>query len=229
MRRIACVPVLRKSSKRIEMGAIRKENVTGLIFAGGRATRMGGANKALLQMNGRPLIAWVADCLGPQTSRIVISANRDPESFRAFSPYVVHDRTENFPGPLAALDAAYASGFIQTEWVLTAPCDAPWLPMNLVERFSEAEELALRDGRNPKAFVAQTFGHCQSAVACVRTECLGLAKASIEADERRLRFWYQTLGAEAVSFPDESAFANLNTHEELEAASRDGKVFFAHS
>ena len=101
--------------------------------------------------------------------------------------------------------------------------------MNLVERFSEAEELALRDGRNPKAFVAQTSGHYQSAVACVRTECLRLAKASIEADERRLRFWYKTLGAEAVSFPDESAFANLNTHEELEAASRDGKIFFAHS
>ena len=229
MLRIAFVPALSKSSKRIEMGAIRKENVTGLIFAGGRATRMGGANKALLQMNSRPLIAWVADCLGPQTSRLVISANRDPESFRAFSPYVVHDRTENFPGPLAALDAAYASGFIQTEWVLTAPCDAPWLPADLVERFSEAEELALHDGRNPKAFVAQTSGHYQSAVACVRTECLGLAKASIDADERRLRFWYKTLGAEAVSFPDESAFANLNTHEELEAASRDGKIFFAHS
>ena len=211
------------------MGAIRKKNVTGLIFAGGRATRMGGANKALLQMNGRPLIAWVADCLGPQTSRIVISANRDPESFRAFSPYVVHDRTENFPGPLAAFDAAYASGFIQTEWVLTAPCDAPWLPKDLLERFAQAQEQALRDGRDPNAFVAETSGHYQSAVACVRTECLRLARTSIEADERRLRYWYKTLKAEAVPFPDEEAFANLNTREELEAASRDGKIFFGHS
>lgn len=211
------------------MGAIRKENVTGLIFAGGKATRMGGANKALLRMNGRPLIAWVAESLQSQTPRLVISANRDPEAFKAFSPDIVQDRTESFPGPLAALDAAYAAGIIHTEWVLTAPCDAPWLPKNLLERFAQAQEQALRDGRDPNAFVAETSGHYQSAVACVRTECLRLARASIEADERRLRYWYKTLNAEAVPFPDEGAFANLNTREELEAASRDGKIFFGHS
>lgn len=209
------------------MGAIRKETVTGLIFAGGRATRMGGVNKALVELKGRPLIAWVADCLRTQTSCIVISANRTPEAFRMYSPEVVPDRAEGFPGPLAALDAV--ADVIRTEWVLTAPCDAPWLPRDLVSRFSEAQQKAFEEGRDPDAFVAETSGHYQSAVACLRAKCLEHARASIEADERRLRFWYRTLGAEAVPFPDESAFANLNTNGELEAASKEGKIFFEHS
>ncbi|MDO5531507.1 molybdenum cofactor guanylyltransferase MobA [Sutterella sp.] len=200
------------------MGAITREATTALIFAGGQATRMGGVNKGLVPLRGRALILHVLDAVRPQTSAQVISANRDAEVFEGFGVRVISDRVKGFPGPMAALEAASAPGVIETEWVLTAPCDAPYLPGDMLERFAEAQRKELEAGRDPDTFVAETENRIQSAVACVRASCLHLAAESIRNDERRLRRWYMTLGAVATPFPDESRFANLNTGEELEAA-----------
>ena len=112
------------------MAVIARDNVTGLIYAGGRATRMGGVDKGLELFRGRPLIEAVIDRLKPQCASIVISANRNLERYAAWGYPVVRDLDDAFAGPLAALAAAGAQSVVMTEWVLTAPCDAPALSLS---------------------------------------------------------------------------------------------------
>ena len=114
------------------MAVIARDNVTGLIYAGGRATRMGGVDKGLELFRGRPLIEAVIDRLKPQCVSIVISANRNLERYAAWGYPVVRDLDDAFGGPLAALAAAGAQSVVMTEWVLTAPCDAPFFPEDLM-------------------------------------------------------------------------------------------------
>ena len=85
------------------MAVIARDNVTGLIYAGGRATRMGGVDKGLELFRGRPLIEAVIDRLKPQCVSIVISANRNLERYAAWGYPVVRDLDDAFAGPLAAL------------------------------------------------------------------------------------------------------------------------------
>ena len=104
-----------------------------------------------------------------------------------------------------------------TEWVLTAPCDAPFFPEDLMERFRRAQERSLQEGRDPDAFIAKGE-RPQNAFACLRSKCLLSAGSFLALGRRRLGWWYSELHAETVQMPDESAFANLNTLDELKAA-----------
>ena len=199
------------------MGEITRTNTTLLIFAGGRATRLGGVNKALVALCGRPLIEHVLARLGGSVARVLVSANRDAERFAGLGLQVVADLEPSFPGPLAALEAA--ADVVETEWVLTAPCDAPFLPSDLLERFRARQAELLEAGRDPDAYVIRTEHHTQGAVACVRSRRLAEARSSLAAGEHRLGRWYGALGAAEVPVLGfEEAFANLNTPEELAAA-----------
>lgn len=210
------------------MGEITRTNTTLLIFAGGRATRLGGVNKALVLLGGRPLIEHVLERLGGRVSCVVVSANRDAESFVRLGARVVADREANFPGPLAALEAA--AEVVETEWVLTAPCDAPFLPADLLERFRVRQAELAREGLDPDAYVIRTENHKQGAVACVRARRLAEARGLLAAGEHRLGRWYAALGAAEVPvFGMEEAFANLNTPEEIASAESICKNFSAHS
>ena len=190
------------------MAVIARDNVTGLIYAGGRATRMGGVDKGLELFRGRPLIEAVIDRLKPQCASIVISANRNLERYAAWGYPVVRDLDDAFAGPLAALAAAGAQSVVMTEWVLTA---------DLMERFRRAQERSLQEGRDPDAFIAKGE-RPQNAFACLRSKCLLSAGSFLALGRRRLGWWYSELHAETVQMPDESAFANLNTLDELKAA-----------
>lgn len=210
------------------MGLITRADTTLLIFAGGRATRLGGVNKALVALCGRPLIEHVIERLGGSAGRLVVSANRDEESFVRLGARVVADRESGFPGPLAALEAA--AGAVDTEWVLTAPCDAPFLPADLLERFQARQKALAAEGRDPDAYVIRTENHRQGALACVRARRLPEARASLASGEHRLGRWYAALGAEEVPvFGMEEAFANLNTPEEVAAAEQSCRKFSVNS
>ena len=104
---------------------LSKDDTVGLIYAGGRATRMGGVNKAFVKFEGRCLIEHVVERLRPQCAGIVISANRDLSDFSRLADAVLPDVLSDFPGPLAALDAMARAAMPNCEWVLTVPCDAP--------------------------------------------------------------------------------------------------------
>ena len=115
--------------------------ITGLILAGGQARRMGGQDKGLVPLAGRPLIAWVIAALTPQVGRILISANRNQAAYAGFGHPVIGDEAggaelAGFQGPLAGIATAMTRA--ETPWLLTLPCDAPLAPADLVSRLAAA-------------------------------------------------------------------------------------------
>jgi molybdopterin-guanine dinucleotide biosynthesis protein A len=119
-----------------------------LILAGGAGTRLGGADKAFLVLNGEPLIAHVLRRLASQTAYIAISANGDPTRFSAFNLPVLADSVLTGKGPLAGVAAglAWAHAIGATE-LLTIPVDTPFIPANLLERLTPAPSVAIYQGR----------------------------------------------------------------------------------
>ena len=110
--------------------------ITGVVLAGGRGRRMGGVDKGLMPLAGRPAVAHVLDRLAPQVDRLLINANRNRAAYAAYGHPVIADRTGDFAGPLAGMAAALAVA--ETELVLTVPCDTPWLPADLAARLHAA-------------------------------------------------------------------------------------------
>lgn len=110
--------------------------VTGLVLAGGAARRLQaahpGADKGLLPLAGRPLAAWLIDNLAPQTSSLLISANRHLDTYRQLGYPVLADHFPDLPGPLAGIHAALQ--VCPTEWLAVAACDTPFLPPDWVAR-----------------------------------------------------------------------------------------------
>ena len=113
-----------------------KNNITGCVLAGGRATRMGGVDKGLQLFRGQTLVQHAIARLQPQVSEVLINANRNPADYALSGLKVVSDSDYADMGPL--------SGFLtglqhcDTEWLVTVPCDSPFFPLNLVERLAEA-------------------------------------------------------------------------------------------
>jgi len=113
-----------------------RENITGLVLAGGAARRMGGVDKGLTVLGERPLIDWVVEALRPQTLTLLISANRNLDRYAATGCPVVTDRLEDFQGPLAGIAAGMRR--IDTAWLLVSPCDTPLIPRDLGLRLADA-------------------------------------------------------------------------------------------
>lgn len=116
------------------------EVITGVILAGGRATRMGGADKGLQLLDGKPLWRHVADALSPQVTHLVISANRNLERWYESGYPVYSDSLSDFPGPLAGMLSVMQQ--TQSEWFLFCPCDTPFIPSFLAERFIQQKQTA---------------------------------------------------------------------------------------
>lgn len=115
--------------------------VTGVLLAGGRSSRMGGREKALLDIAGKPMLLHVLDRLRPQVGRIVINANGDPARFSGHCLPVIEDSIEGYAGPLAGLHAGIAWARRETpqaRFVASVPVDTPFLPLDLVARLKAA-------------------------------------------------------------------------------------------
>lgn len=107
----------------------RYPDTSGLILAGGQALRMGGVDKGLVEIAGRPMIEHVIDALRPQVGPLLINANRNAGRYAAYGARVVPDSLEGFLGPLAGVLSALEA--IDTDYLLTAPCDSPLLAPDL--------------------------------------------------------------------------------------------------
>ena len=103
-----------------------KSDISAVILAGGRGARMGGADKGLLPLGGKPMIAHVIERLAPQVGTLLICANRNLEAYRQFGLPVISDHFADYCGPLAGLHSALST--ISTDWLISAPCDTPFLP-----------------------------------------------------------------------------------------------------
>lgn len=186
-----------------------RQPVTGVILAGGLGRRMGGVDKGLQQLRGRPLVAWVAERLGPQVDELLISANRNGESYAALGHRVLADRITGFAGPLAGLHAALTVA--RHPLVATVPCDTPFLPAELVSRLSEALNESAAD-----LAVARTFNQPQPVFCLCRRALLSSLGAFLAGGGRKVEHWQATLQVVEVAFDDQAeCFENINTGEDL--------------
>jgi molybdopterin-guanine dinucleotide biosynthesis protein A len=183
------------------------QKVTGILLAGGKGRRMGGVDKGLLALRGKPLAQWALERLAPQVDELLVNANQNADDYARFGHRVVADEIAGFAGPLAGLHAGLraASG----ELVVTVPCDSPFLPVDLVARLRQAL------GDNDLA-VAKTGVQPHPVFALARCSVLPHLEAYLARGGRKIDDWYATLRVVEVAFDDEAdAFRNLNTREEL--------------
>ncbi len=193
--------------------------IAGVILAGGLARRMGGGDKALLDLAGRPLLAHVIERFRPQVGPLLLSANGDPARFAAFGLDVVPDPLPDHPGPLAGLAAACL--WLRTHrpdirGIATVAVDSPFLPLDLVARLCAARAAAPQ----ARCAVARSADRVHPVAALHDVDCVddllpGLASGEI----RRVMSWLDTRGAVFVDFPVEGVdpFLNLNRPEDLAA------------
>jgi molybdopterin-guanine dinucleotide biosynthesis protein A len=187
----------------------RAEKTTGIVLAGGPGRRMGGIDKALATLNGRPMIKQVLERLAPQVDEIVISANRNLEVYEAYGLRVLPDEYGGYAGPLAGLQAGMrAAGH---PLVLSVPCDSPFLPADLATRLHAG--LGDRD-----AAIARTGDQMHWVFALVRRALLPQLEQFLSSGGHRAEAWYRTLRLAEVGFDDApEALRNINTPDELGA------------
>lgn len=191
----------------------------GVILAGGQATRMGGGDKGMLRIGQRRLIDHVIDRLDPQVGGLALNANGDPARLSSLGLPVIADSVDGFAGPLAGvlagLDWAAAQG---ADAIVTAAADTPFFPCDLVPRLQLASEgmahpLALAATPDPERGLARhpTFGLWPVAL---RDDL----RAALQDGVRKVVQWTARHDARFATFPDEAAFFNVNTPDDLARA-----------
>jgi molybdopterin-guanine dinucleotide biosynthesis protein A len=182
--------------------------VTGLLLAGGQGRRMGGVDKGLQQLRGKPMARHVIERLAPQVDELLINANQNIEQYQALGYRVIPDAIGGFAGPLAGLhrglgEAAYPL-------VVTAPCDSPFLPLDLVARLKAA-----LDAHQADLAVAKTGDQPHPVFCLCRRSALAGLTAFLHSGGRKIDHWYSALKVVEVPFADEAAFRNINTPGDL--------------
>lgn len=183
--------------------------VAAVILAGGQGRRMGGADKGLVDYQGRPLVEWALAALAPQVGEILISANRNLDTYAAYGWRVLPDTLPDFPGPLAGVLAALDA--VTADWLLVVPCDTPHVPADLAARLLGA---ALRE--NVPLAVAADEMRVHHSCFIVRTDQRANLAAFLARGERAVRHWQAGLPSTRVQF-DAASFANLNQPRDLRA------------
>ena len=185
------------------------QNITGVVLAGGRATRWDGRDKGLIEVSGRPMISHVIDALMPQVEHIIINANRNLEEYRAFGLPVITDASRDFLGPLAGIASGLAAA--HTDWVAIAPCDSPLLATDCVGRLTSA---CATDQRVEVA-VAHDGDRIQPVFALIRRSLLDSLEEFLASGGRKIDRWYAQQRMQLVDFSDSpDNFLNINRSED---------------
>ena len=188
----------------------RCASVTGLVLAGGLARRMGGADKGLVPLAGRPMVEHVVDALRPQVGTILLSANRNLERYAALGYPVIADALDGYQGPLAGLATALRQH--TTAFLVTVPCDAPLLPADLVRRL-----LAACEASDADVAVASDGERQQSVFLLVRARVAPALESYLAGGGRKVDAWLSRVRAAVADFSDEpGAFVNVNDPGERE-------------
>jgi molybdopterin-guanine dinucleotide biosynthesis protein A len=193
--------------------------VVGLLLAGGLARRMGGGDKCLRSLAGRPILAHIVERLRPQVARLVLNANGDPARFAAFDLPVAADSVEGFAGPLAGILAGLDWAGTQAPdcpLVLSAPTDAPFLPNDLVARL-----LAARTRERAEIAMAASGGQVHPVVGLWPVELRRDLRHALDEEEiRKVDVWTARYRVAVVEFPTEpiDPFFNANRPEDVAEA-----------
>lgn len=193
--------------------------VVGVLLAGGLARRMGGGDKGLRDLAGRPLLDWVVCAIAPQVDTLILNAGGDPARFARWRLPVVADCVEGALGPLAGILTAMewaAAHRPDCPWVLSAPTDAPFMPTDLVERLRQA---IMREEADMAC--AASGGRTHPVVGLWPVRLRGaLREALIDEGERKIDRWTARYKVAVVPFPADGIdpFFNANRPEDLDAA-----------
>ena len=184
-----------------------------IILAGGRGRRMDQRDKGLVELAGKPLVEYVIEAILPQNPNILINANQHLDVYRGYGLPVFSDRLQDFQGPLAGVASAMEQ--VDTPYLLTLPCDAPFVLPDYQQRMwsglqSQQADLAVaHDGQRLQPV------HALLPVA-FRDQLLKF----LSGKTRRVDAWYSRFAMGLVDFSDGAhMFHNLNTPEQLEAYS----------
>lgn len=203
-----------------------KRNTLGLILAGGRARRMGGGDKARIEIGGATILERVLSRLKPQCSGIIINANGDPARFADTGLAVVADNVPGFAGPLAGILAGLdwaAANVPDQAWLASVPGDCPFLPRDLVARLHEA-----RAGADAPLACARS-GEWRHPVVGLWPVALrdDLRRALIGEDLHKIELWTQRHGIALADWPavPVDPFFNVNTPEDAAHAEALARQF----
>lgn len=189
-------------------------DITGVILAGGKARRLSGRDKGLEPFAGQPLVAWVIAALEPQVGEVLINANRNPDAYGAFGHRVIADALTDFQGPLAGLSSAMAA--TTTPWIVTAPCDGPFLARDLAARLMGA--LVREDAELAVASDGERLQPVHALIPVALAESLADFLAS---GERKIDRWYARHRVARADFSDRpESFANINSEADAAALLR---------
>ncbi len=191
-----------------------RESISCVALAGGQGRRMRGEDKGLLRLHDRPMIGYVVGKLAGQGSEVLINANRNMDEYAGMGCRVISDRLQGYAGPLAGMASAmYASA---TPYLLTAPCDSPFIADDLAGRLYDA----LR-AEQASIAVANDGKRLQPVFCLLRTELLDSVEAYLGEGKHKIDGWLEREGYVSVDFSDRpDMFINVNTPEDVVLAER---------
>ncbi len=193
----------------------------GVILAGGLARRMGGGDKPMRTIGGRPILEHIIDRLGPQVGDLIINANGDPGRFSSFGLPVVRDSIADFPGPLAGILAALdwsAGNRPGCDWVVSVAGDCPFLPLDLVTRLN-----GVRLESDAELAVGASNGQPHPVIGLWKVGLRDdLRRALIDEEMRKIDRWTARYRLARADWPSEPVdpFFNINTLDDRAEAER---------
>ncbi len=186
----------------------RSKNVCAVVLAGGKATRMGGQDKGLVEIAGESIVSRICRQLEPQAGKLVINANRNLEQYRKFGFEVITDILEDYQGPLAGMLSTLQ--LTDKEWVLTAPCDGPFISPAYCKRMITATS-----ENSVKLAVASDGDRLQPVYALIHQDLTDSLEKYIQSGDRKIDRWFGMHPYETVNFVDcTEMFTNINTPEQ---------------
>ncbi|WP_089727062.1 molybdenum cofactor guanylyltransferase MobA [Candidatus Thiosymbion oneisti] len=185
-----------------------RQDITGVILAGGRSQRMGGEDKGLVRIDGQPMVDHIIRALSPQVGPLLINANRNLGDYRRFGYPVIPDIMGDFYGPLAGMASALQA--TETDYLLCVPCDSPLFPANLAQALYSALHT-----RQAEISVAHDGVRMQPVFALLRRNLLADLLTYLKAGGRKIDTWYAQHRLAIVDFSDRpDTFFNVNTQQE---------------
>ena len=188
-----------------------RESITAVILAGGRATRMGGQDKGLLRYLDKTFVEHIAGSLVSDVAEVVINANRNLDIYSGTGFQVISDALDDYQGPLAGMYSTLLE--VDTDWIITAPCDGPFVARDYVSRMSDAVVQS-----SEKLAVASDGEWLQPVYALVHKDLCENLMDFLDGGERKIDRWYRQVGFSEVVFSeaeDRKMFTNVNTPEQL--------------
>ncbi|PCI69546.1 MAG: molybdenum cofactor guanylyltransferase MobA [Piscirickettsiaceae bacterium] len=184
--------------------------ITAVILAGGDGRRIGGLDKGLLNLAGKPIIKHILEAITPQCDSVIINANRNTKNYQQYSYPVISDQIEKSQGPLAGF--LMALNYSTHPYVITLPCDAPSIPSDFTQRMYQALMTS-----NSDIAVAHDGENLQPMHALIKCSLADNLQKFMQTGERKTRHWFDLNKTVIVNFSDcPDAFVNINTAEQLE-------------